>query len=281
MLQRRRDPIDQPCSPLLRWIPATYREYAPTAATATAIECLWTSLSHEAQRVSVFPDGCVDLMLRGRGTTAGQTEGVTLEIVGAMTSARAVEVVPGTFHVGVRFRPGYARRLFAMPLHEITDRQVPLAAAWGARAEVVAKLFCAAEHPDALALLLTTLTERALQEHDAMQCALDRFVASQGTLPLEALHDTAGRGERQFRRMCLERTGLAPKRLGQILRVRRVTELLQSSPYVPLSALAQTMGYADQAHMTREVRMLTGQTPGMLQPAADDRFLQDVRGPAS
>jgi transcriptional regulator GlxA family with amidase domain len=124
---------------------------------------------------------------------------------------------------------------------------------------------------------LTTFVDGAVHERDAMQSALDRFVASHGTPPIQALHDTALLGERQFRRVCLDRTGLAPKRLGQILRVRRVTELLQSSPRAHLSMLAQTMGYADQAHMTREVRMLTGQTPRMLLPARDDRFLQDAR----
>jgi hypothetical protein len=66
----------------------------------------------------------------------------------------------------------------------------------------------------------------------------------------------AGMSERQLRRRALDVFGYGPKMLGRILRMRRALELASSG--VTLAHSAARAGYADQAHMTREVRSLAG-----------------------
>jgi AraC-like DNA-binding protein len=60
----------------------------------------------------------------------------------------------------------------------------------------------------------------------------------------------------------LEEVGLGPKLVQRIGRLQRFLALAESQghPY-RLAWLAQAAGYADQAHLNREVRALAGVTP--------------------
>ena len=80
---------------------------------------------------------------------------------------------------------------------------------------------------------------------------------------VRALTGEVGWSERTLRRRCREAFGYGPKTLERILRFQGFLRLL-SRGRAPLSALALDAGYADQAHLTREVRRLSGQSPRAL-----------------
>ena len=65
--------------------------------------------------------------------------------------------------------------------------------------------------------------------------------------------------ERSLRRRCHEAFGYGPKRLDRILRFQRFLDLARRAraPGAELAALALAAGYADQAHLSREVRRLS------------------------
>ena len=105
------------------------------------------------------------------------------------------------------------------------------------------------------------------------------------TLGLAAAARASGLGERQYRRMFLHRTGLSPKTW---MRLQRFDTLVQAlTEDTPLSAVAASAGFADQAHMSREAKSIANHSPAKLraglaqhQPAlwalrpADVRFVQ-------
>jgi AraC-like DNA-binding protein len=72
-----------------------------------------------------------------------------------------------------------------------------------------------------------------------------------------------GLAERSLRRHCEALLGLGPKTLDRILRFQRVLRRLRSGR-TSLAALAAECGYADQAHLSRETRRLSGLTPADL-----------------
>jgi AraC-like DNA-binding protein len=72
-----------------------------------------------------------------------------------------------------------------------------------------------------------------------------------------------GWSERTLRRHCHEAFGYGPKTLERILRFQRFLRLLPTAR-APLAVLASEAGYADQAHLAREVRRLSGQSPSGL-----------------
>ena len=55
-------------------------------------------------------------------------------------------------------------------------------------------------------------------------------------------------------------TGLTANRIRQIVRARTAAEMLQRG--VPILDVTHELGYADQAHLTRDLKRLTGFTPG-------------------
>lgn len=76
-----------------------------------------------------------------------------------------------------------------------------------------------------------------------------------------------GLSERALQRLCRHRVGLGAKWIIQRRRLHEAVELLRaraSDSYdaEALGAIAVDLGYADQAHFTRDFRSVTGMTPG-------------------
>ncbi|MFG2167361.1 helix-turn-helix domain-containing protein [Micromonospora chersina] len=75
-----------------------------------------------------------------------------------------------------------------------------------------------------------------------------------------------GLGARALHRRSQLLFGYGPKTLARILRMRRALDLADAG--TPLAEVAVLAGYADQAHLTREVKELAGVPPTHLLPPA-------------
>jgi transcriptional regulator GlxA family with amidase domain len=85
--------------------------------------------------------------------------------------------------------------------------------------------------------------------------------------PAGRVEDLAGfldMGPRQLHRRFVAAVGYGPKTLQRVLRLQRVLALAARSRRESLAMLAAAAGYADQAHMSRELQALTGQSPRVL-----------------
>src|SRR5439155_13182727 len=81
-------------------------------------------------------------------------------------------------------------------------------------------------------------------------------------LRLDQLAAHAGLSERTLRRRCLDAFGYGFKTLDRVLRFQRFFRLASRPENHNLADMAARAGYADQAHMTREVRRMSGITAG-------------------
>src|SRR4051794_26901208 len=82
---------------------------------------------------------------------------------------------------------------------------------------------------------------------------------------VERVAEDVGLGERQLRRRFDDAVGYGPKTLQRVLRFQRFLALAGETAGAPdLAQLAFAAGYADQAHLTRECRRLSGLTPSAL-----------------
>jgi AraC-like DNA-binding protein len=88
-----------------------------------------------------------------------------------------------------------------------------------------------------------------------------RQLLSDDPLVLAALRgDRPPTSSRSLQRHFLQVTGLTEKRIRKIVRARTAAEMLQRG--VSILDVTHELGYADQAHLTRDVKDLTGYTPG-------------------
>ncbi|MGW7428764.1 helix-turn-helix domain-containing protein [Streptomyces sp. NPDC054861] len=194
----------------------------------------------------VLPDGCMDLLwCDGR-----------LLVAGPDTRAYVPE---GTVahYAGIRFAPGDAPALLGVPADELRDRRVALGALWGeARARRLGERIAAAPDP---AAALEELAVRRAADAPAPDPLLREVVRrlNAGRTVAET-SEAVGLGTRQLHRRSLDAFGYGPKTLARILRLQRALALARTG--LPYSEAALRAGCADQAHLARETRALTGTT---------------------
>lgn len=86
------------------------------------------------------------------------------------------------------------------------------------------------------------------------------------------LADELGVSRQHLRRLCLRHVGLAPKELGRVARLQRTVDHLQRFPAHELASAAIALGYFDQAHMARELRLLAGVSATQVRAQAGSIF---------
>ncbi|WP_019202622.1 helix-turn-helix domain-containing protein [Tsukamurella sp. 1534] len=191
----------------------------------------------------ILPDGCMDVIVTESGPIVAGPDAV----------AARVPTVDGARHDGVRFPPGVLPQLLGIAAHELTGERVDLADVLPRRR------LGPLRDPERIAARLL----------DGVR--LDRRItAVAGRLaagaPVAAVAAEAELGERALHRLARSSFGYGPKTLARILRFQRALAGIRTG--VPLVEAAAAAGYADQAHLTREVRSLATVTPVQLRPAA-------------
>jgi methylphosphotriester-DNA--protein-cysteine methyltransferase len=230
-----------------------YREYRPPPGLEPVVACLWENAPATDRAQRVVPDGCVDLIwLADR----------ELVIAGADTGPRIVHLPAGTLSSGIRLRPGAAGGFLGLPASEVRNRHVEAAHVWDDEATRLADALAGATPGRRLEMLTATVARRHAAPDPLVAGAARRLAA-----PGARVADVAaalGVSERQLHRRTLAAIGYGPKVLARVARLRRLVALAEES----LALRALEAGYASQAHMTDEVRRLTGLTPV--------RFLEDA-----
>jgi AraC-like DNA-binding protein len=205
---------------------------------------VWTNTPSGSEGGRVLPDGCMDLLWN---------EGRLL-VAGPDTRAHLTGGPPSTW-AGVRLGPGTAPALLGVPAHELRDRRVELADLWPVTG--VRRLTALVDAAGDPARGLEDLALRRAAETTPPDPVLHRVVAALGAgRPVAATADELGLSARQLHRRSLTAFGYGPKTLARILRLRRALALARRG--TPFAETATRTGYADQAHLSREVRELTG-----------------------
>jgi AraC-like DNA-binding protein len=137
----------------------------------------------------------------------------------------------------------------------------------GAPGSELAERLAGAVGHEAEYLLLEGAVATAIADRtpDPLVLAATRRLGFPGSR-VDELADALGISERQLRRRFHQAVGYGPKTLDRILRFRRLVSQARAvtDGEVDLARLAADLGYADQAHMTRDSVRLTGMPPARL-----------------
>jgi AraC-like DNA-binding protein len=241
-----------------------YTEHAPAEGLRRFVSCLWT-MSHPIAPHRVLPDGCMDLLFslgfRSGAAPCGR-------VIGTMTRAIVAAPSPGAAFLGVRFRPGAAAAFLGVGAREARDTAFVFRDVWGAVArEIEEKLAETRDLGQARAVLEQELAGRlthARAPDRRVNVAVAAIGDTMGAVPVRALAARVGVGERQLERLFEELVGVGPKAFARVVRMQALVKAVDPARPTPWSRVASGLGYADQAHLVREVRALTGLTPGEL-----------------
>ncbi len=255
------------------------RLYSPLPRLAPYVQAYWTLESRGKATNEVrylHPDG-------GSGFTLSYGDGVEIDGCllpeGVTTRSRllapSVMRLGGSFRVvGVRFRPGGAYPFFGTPSlsdepcapAELRVLHARVGEAKGAEEWVaILERWLAGRHARAR---LSPITAAALREING----------GAASLSVESLARRLDASDRHLERLFRQQVGYAPKQLARILRARRAKGVVADSPALPLCEIAYALGYADQAHFTREFKAVIGITPAALRAALRARAGASTQG---
>ncbi|MFE3293100.1 helix-turn-helix domain-containing protein [Rhodococcus sp. NPDC059234] len=214
-----------------------YRELDSGVAGAVA----WSISSPDPDAEAfVLPDGCMDLIWHEGGfVVAGP------DTVAHRTSAA------GPRAIGLRFAPGLGPRVFGVRADALRDTRLSLDELWPDA--VVRRLSDAAEVDP-----LRAIEDEARRRLDGVGRPVETAIAARlaaGTSVAEVAAEL-GWSERKLHRIALSAFGYGPKTLARVLRFDRALAAARTG--TGFARVAAEGGYADQAHLAREVRALAG-----------------------
>lgn len=174
-----------------------------------------------------------------------------------------------------------ARQLLGMPMHELANRTIALDDVMGRGGQqLVDRIGSAPDWPSRFAVVDQMLRARFAEvaEVDAgLTWSLQRIASTAGNASIGGLAAELGWSHRRLIARYRDAVGLPPKTVARIVRFESLTARLTHPGHIGWAQLAADCGFFDQAHLSREVRELTGQTPTELR-ASLVNFVQDDAG---
>lgn len=188
------------------------------------------------------------------------------EVAGPQRATFRRELAGDGWAFGVKLRPAMWAALSARPADELADRRVALDAALGPGAAELAREVRGAPGLEVrVAAAARFLAARARRPADPwpvrLRDCVERLERDRSLARVEAVADALEVSPRQLARLFRRWVGVSPKFVLARYRVMEAAERLGTPAPAPLAALAGELGYADQAHLTREFKAQVGAAP--------------------
>ncbi|MFK7988285.1 MAG: helix-turn-helix domain-containing protein [Sandaracinaceae bacterium] len=167
-----------------------------------------------------------------------------------------------------KLRPGAVGALFDGPAIALTDQLNAFGPTWGTDAEAFERrILQPRDDEEAFVFLADWIRRRRRPDPRGMQRAIE-VCASLGEPDVwagaSALAARSGMEVRTMQRMFRAHVGASPKTLLRRARLQEGIGRLESGAVPSLAGLALDLGYADQAHFSRDVKAVIGKTPRQL-----------------
>jgi len=177
--------------------------------------------------------------------------------------------------LGVRFRPGGFRPFYGKSVDSLNDRVVPARQVLGPAADEACAAAMAAGASDADMVAAGEGLLRgfgAAPDPVAARLAdmVARITADPALRRVAALAEAFGMPERRLQRLFAEYVGVSPKWVMRRARLLEAARRADAGDSVDWAALALDLGYADQAHLTRDFTATIGVSPARYTRAARD-----------
>ncbi|HET9933153.1 MAG TPA: helix-turn-helix domain-containing protein [Polyangiaceae bacterium] len=208
-------------------------------------------------RLRVVPDGHVDLVFDPELREA--------YVAGPRDTPLEVEHARATDLLGATLSPGSAMALLSIEGRALSPDWTPLDAVLGELGRALAERV--ADAPSTLlrvSVIETFLLARLAPKDLRLERALSVIDSSEGRVAVAELGRESGASPRNLSRLFHAWVGLSPKRFARIARAQAALRRLSEIETGDLGALAAELGFADQAHLTRELKAIAGAAPSHL-----------------
>jgi AraC-like DNA-binding protein len=247
----------------------------PCAALAPFVDFTWILRwdlrGQEPHEQTILPHPNVNL---GFETTGAGIFGVDRKLFTRTLSGQGKAL-------GVRFRPGGFRPFWHAPVSQLTDRVIPAMQLFGLAAEHTRKLIMDADTDAEMIAQAEALLTAVLPQPDP---ATDRaaelvalVIADPGLRRVDQLAEASGQSARGLQRLFSDYVGVSPKWVMRRSRLHEAALRADSGDPLDWAQLAIDLGYADQAHLSRDFAATLGVSPTRYAPATGASALLPAR----
>lgn len=188
----------------------------------------------------------------------------TATAVHGVARGHVFRVLEGAGRVfGVAFRPGCFRPFLRSPVSTITDRSIDAREVFGPDVPHRA-MADTADEAEMVHVVEQFLRANRPQHDPTAQTVADivsRIAAEPDITRVDILADRLGTSVRRLQRLFAEYVGVGPKWVIRRYRLHEVNRRLAMGIAVEWARLAAELGYADQAHFTRDFTAMMGEPP--------------------
>lgn len=190
--------------------------------------------------------------------TAAEVHGVDRKLFARRIEGR------GTV-LGVRFRPGGFHPFWKAPVSQLNDCVIPASQLFGPAVERTREAIMDAAGDAEMAAHAERMLRAVAPERDPVAeraaVMVERIVSDPDLRRTDQLAAALGVPVRRLQRLFAEYVGVSPKWVMRRARLHEAAERADRGARVDWAALAADLGYADQAHLTRDFTATIGVPP--------------------
>ena len=166
---------------------------------------------------------------------------------------------------GVKFRPAGFRPFLGSSVTALTDRSVAVSQVFGPPGDALVDEILALNDPAGMAVVADAFLRSRLPPPDPtvdhVNRIVQRIVSDRSITRVDDVVDRVGVGRRTLQRLFSEYVGVTPKWVIQRYRLHEAADRLADGHDITVAALAQDLGYFDQAHFVRDFKAIVGKPP--------------------
>jgi AraC-like DNA-binding protein len=214
----------------------------------------------------ILPDGCADIIF----TFDKSADTLRSEIIGTMTTFIEVNSPQSVHRFGIRFKPTGITAFTRVPVEEFTDRSVDLTLVESLFDTLPDEIFLGKQPVETIInqvnnYLISRFSRLYLPDKRIVH-AVDLIYLAKGFLSLTDVSSGVCLCPRHFERKFKSATGISPKTFAKVVRFKHALRHLRNYPHKDLLSIAIECGYYDHAHLIKEIKSFSGDTPAGLRP---------------
>ena len=252
-----------------------YQEIRPQAPLSRYVECFWSLRGNATTAApisqSIYPDGCMELIFHcadsfNRYSSRGMWELQPRQfLVGQMKRPVLLQPTGRVDVLGIRFQPAGAYLFLTIPTRDLMGRFVRLDELENPIfRELGVRIWDAATVSERISLLERTLTKQlanAPRSDWIVEAAVEIVLRWRGCVSIGQITAALGISGRQLERKFSVWVGICPKMFCRIIRFQHIFHAVEQQDVRRWAEVALACNYYDQAHLIKEFKEFSGQTP--------------------
>lgn len=243
-----------------------YREFKPNTLLTPYIETYWSVCGYNQGEEfhKILPDGCIDIIFSFESNQLG-LDNLFPNIVGTLTSYSIGSYSNRIDLIGIRFKPVGITAFIRTPIYEFTDKRINLTLVkslfdeWfykglPEKASIELKI----NHIDSYFI---GKLKNVFELEPQIVYAIDLIRTTKGQLPLVEVASSSCLSLRHFERKFKTVIGISPKAFSKVVKFKYAISYLKRNDRISLYSVAIDCGYYDQAHLIKDFRAFSGNSP--------------------